>query len=561
MKGGREVIITVNGIEHFYEDGTILKRIAEDFATQYSYPIVLANVGGKLQELHHHQNHDATLSFITTADTVGYQTVRRSMSMLFLTAVFHVVGRMTGCESPNVRIILHFSIDTGFYYTIEDDIKITDEFLEDVEREMRRMIKEKLPFKKRSISTREAVDLFHRHGMYDKEKLFRTRLASRVNVYNLDGYEDYNYGYMTNDTSCLGIFSLLRYHDGIILVMPTESKPDVLPEFKPEEKLFDTQIAGEEFAANQGIGCVGELNSSVIAGGMREVILISEAHQESRIAEIAAHIADRGGVKFVLIAGPSSSGKTTFSQRLCIQLHAHGLKPNYIGVDNYFIPRDEMKVDENGKKDFECLEAIDLAYFNEDMTKLLAGEEILMPTFDFISGKRVFNGEKLRLGDGEILVIEGIHCLNDGLTYSLPSESKFKIYISALTQVNVDEHNRIPTRDGRLLRRIIRDFRTRGYSAQNTLTMWESVCHGEENYIFPYQDSADEFFNSALPYELGVIKQYAQPLLFSVQENEPQYYEARRLLKFLDYFVGIPIDDVPTNSILREFLGGGCFRL
>ena len=553
--------VTVNGKVYLYQDGTLLKKIAEDLSELYKYPIVLAQVDGKLQVLHHHLNHDATVNFMTIADGVGYQTVRRSMSMLFLTAVYHVAQSMPGRESSNVRIILHFSIDTGFYYTIDEDIEITDEFLAEVEKDMRRMISLKLPIRKRTISTRDAVDLFHRHGMYDKEKLFKTRLSSRVNVYNLDGYEDYNYGYMTTDTEFLGNFKLLRYHDGIIMVMPTDKKPDVIPEFHPEEKLFDTQIAGEEFAENQNLGCVGELNSSVISGGMREVILISEAHQESRISEIAQRIAERGGVKFVLIAGPSSSGKTTFSQRLCVQLHAHGLRPNYIGVDNYFIPRDELPVDENGKKDFECLEAIDLVYFNNDMNALLEGKEISVPTYDFVSGKRVFTGEKLRLGEGEILVIEGIHCLNEGLTYSLPAESKFKIYISALTQVNVDEHNRIPTRDGRLLRRIIRDFRTRGYSAQNTLSMWEMVRHGEENFIFPYQDSADEFFNSALPYELAVIKQYAQPLLFSVPEDDPQYYEARRLLKFLDYFIGLPIDDVPTNSILREFLGGGCFRL
>ena len=354
---------------------------------------MLANVDGKLQELHHHLNHDANVVFFTAEDPIGYQTIRRSMSMLFITAVYHVVGQMPGRPSPNVRTVLHFSIDTGFYYTIDEDIEITDEFLADVEREMRRMISLKLPFRKRTITTRDAVDIFHWHGMYDKEKLFRTRLVSRVNVYSLDGYEDYYYGYMTMDTEFLGNFRLLRYHDGVIMVMPVRRKLDEVPEFHPEEKLFEAQIAGEEFAENKQLGCVGELNDHVISGGMRELILISEAHQESRISEIAARIADRGDVKFVLVAGPSSSGKTTFSQRLCVQLHAHGLKPNYIGVDNYFIPRDELPVDENGKKDFECLEAIDLEYFNNDMNALLEGREISVPTYDFVSGKRVFTGE------------------------------------------------------------------------------------------------------------------------------------------------------------------------
>ena len=291
------------------------------------------------------------------------------------------------------------------------------------------------------------------------------------------------------------------------------------------------------------------------------MILISEALQEAGIAQIAKRISGRASTKFVMIAGPSSSGKTTFSQRLCTQLSAIGLVPHYIGVDNYFIPRAECPLDEFGNKDFESLRAIDLQLFNRDMTSLLNGEKIELPTYDFITGLRVYNGEKLRLSEGEILVIEGIHCLNEELSSSLPSESKFRIYISALTQINVDEHNRISSADGRLLRRIIRDYRTRGYSAESTLAMWDSVRRGEESYIFPYQEAADEFFNSALPYETAVMKQYVMPLLFRVPEGSPQYHEARRLLKFLDYFMGIPLDDVPQNSILREFLGGGCFRL
>lgn len=257
----------------------------------------------------------------------------------------------------------------------------------------------------------------------------------------------------------------------------------------------------------------------------------------------------------------SSSGKTTFSQRLCVQLSAHGLRPHYVGVDNYFLDRTLTPLDKNGQRNFECLEALDVKKFNEDMTALLNGDTIKTPSYDFIEGKRVYNGEKLTLPEGEILVIEGIHCLNDELSYSLPRKSKFKIYISALTQLNIDEHNRIPTTDGRLIRRIVRDYRTRGYSAANTLSMWNSVRRGEEENIFPYQETADVFFNSALLYELAVLKLYAQPLLFQVPQEHPQYEEAKRLLKFLDYFIGVPSDDVPHNSILREFVGGGCFRL
>ena len=308
-----------------------------------------------------------------------------------------------------------------------------------------------------------------------------------------------------------------------------------------------------------GADTVGDLNEQISKKGANELILIAEALQESKISQIADQIANDRSRKFIMIAGPSSSGKTTFSHRLSIQLSAHGLKPHPIAVDNYFVNRAETPLDEEGNYNFECLEAIDVKQFNEDMTALLRGEEVSMPSFNFKTGQREYRGDSLSLGPDDVLVIEGIHCLNDKLSFSLPAECKFRIYISALTQLNIDEHNRIPTTDGRLIRRIVRDARTRGASAKATIAMWNSVRRGEEENIFPYQESADVMFNSALIYELAVLKLYAEPLLFSIQPGEPEYNEAKRLLKFLDYFVGVPSEAIPHNSILREFVGGGCF--
>ena len=547
--------VTVNECTFTVPEGTTLFELSESVRGQYAYPIVLAEADGKLRELANPVSDESHVRFFTTGDPIGMQILRRSCSMLFFRAVYGLLGEKLR------RAILHFSVGKGYYYTLDTDLPVDEELIASIENEMHRLTDLAIPFRKRNVRTSEACEIFRKAGMLDKEKLFRTRLASRTNIYDLDGYTDYNYGFMVPDTGYIKDYRLLPYKEGIILMMPELSDPFKVPELVTSTKLFTTRLQGEKWAEKVGIDCVGDLNDLVINGDVRQMILISEALQEAGIAQIAKRISGRASTKFVMIAGPSSSGKTTFSQRLCTQLSAIGLVPHYIGVDNYFIPRAECPLDEFGNKDFESLRAIDLQLFNRDMTSLLNGEKIELPTYDFITGLRVYNGEKLRLSEGEILVIEGIHCLNEELSSSLPSESKFRIYISALTQINVDEHNRISSADGRLLRRIIRDYRTRGYSAESTLAMWDSVRRGEESYIFPYQEAADEFFNSALPYETAVMKQYVMPLLFRVPEGSPQYHEARRLLKFLDYFMGIPLDDVPQNSILREFLGGGCFRL
>lgn len=547
--------VTIQDQVYEYESGTSFEEIARDLQDTCEHTIVLVFEDGRLRELHHHLKRDCELSFITTADKIGFETYRRSCSMLFLSSVNRLYGDAVK------KVVLHFSVSDGFYYTIGGDVELNEKEIERITEKMRTMVEYELPIRKYSVNTYEARRLFAEAGMLDKAKLFRTRIASRVNLYSLYGYEDYYYGFMVPNTRYLTAFELLPYHDGVVLRMPRRSDPEQVGEFHPSERLYRARIESEQWAEQMGLSCVGDLNECVVSCTTRQKILVSEAMQERRIAEIAAQIQQRPDVKFVMIAGPSSSGKTTFSQRLSVQLESKGMKTRCISVDNYFIERDRLPVGPDGKKDFESLSAVDTRAFNQDMSVLLDGGTIRMPTYDFVTGKRVYSGETLSLGEGELLVIEGIHCLNDALSAQLPEESKFKIYISALVQLNVDEHNRIPTTDGRLIRRIVRDYRTRGYSASQTLSMWDDVRKGEENYIYPFQNNADAYFNSSLPYELAIFKIYAMPLLLQVKESDPEYPEAKRLLKFLDYFVGIPVDDVPADSILREFVGGGCYRL
>lgn len=537
-----------------YPYGISYGEIVEEYQESSRYPIVLVMKDGKLCELHKKLKRDGVLEFVTTGDEIGHKTYKRSASLLLLKAVYHVAGR------KNIKnIVLHYSVASGYYYTIDGNVEITEEFLAQVKAYMRELVERKIPILKRSVGTSEAIEIFHEHGMYDKEKLFRFRRGSRVNIYSLDGFEDYFYGFMVNHTGYLKYFELYPYDTGMVLQLPERSNPQEVPPFVPKPKIFQIQKESERSGEMMQADTVGALNEQIVSKGASQLLLVAEALQESKISQIARTIAENKDKKFIMIAGPSSSGKTTFSHRLSIQLAAHGLRPHPIAVDNYFVNREDTPLDSEGNYNFECLEAIDVKQFNEDMTRLLQGEEVELPYFNFKTGQREYRGNFMKLGKEDVLVIEGIHCLNDKLSSSLPTESKFKIYISALTQLNIDEHNRIPTTDGRLIRRIVRDARTRGTSAKQTIAMWNSVRRGEEENIFPYQESADVMFNSALIYELAVLKLYAEPLLFSIGKDEPEYNEAKRLLKFLDYFLGVPSESIPSNSILREFVGGGCF--
>lgn len=548
--------VTIGNEVRRFPEGTTYLEIAKAYRNAYENDIVLVFADGKLQELHKQVQKDCRISFVTTADAPGNRTYKRGISFLLMKAVYDVAG------AENVKKVwIRFSLDKGFYCTVEGNVQMTQEFLDKVEAKMKGLVTQDIPVKKRKVSTDEAVELFHKHGMVEKERLFHYRRSSTVNIYSIGGFEDYYYGYMVPSTGYLKYFKLHLYDEGFVVQMPEMSEPKVVPEFAPKHKLYQVLKESTGGASKMGVDTIGDLNDYVTKRNPQEQILVQEALQEKKIAEIAAQIAADPEKKFVLIAGPSSSGKTTFSHRLSIQLRVNGLVPHPIAVDNYFVNREDTPLDEEGKINYECLEAVDVAQLNKDLTDLLAGKTVEIPSFNFKTGKREYKGNYKTLGENDILVLEGIHCLNDALTFELPKKNKFKIYISALTSINIDEHNRIPSTDGRLLRRMVRDARTRGTAAKDTIAMWKSVRRGEEQNIFPYQEEADAMFNSALLYELAVLKQYAEPVLLGIPKDCEEYVEAKRLLKFLDYFVAIGSEDIPKNSLLREFIGGGCFEL
>ena len=547
--------VKIHGITKEYPEGTTWMEVVREHQKEYEYDILLVRVNGKLQELHK-QVKDCELSFVTAKDKPGMSAYQRSASLMMLKAFYSVAG------PGNVeKLMIDFSIGRGFFVEARGNFVLDQEFLDAVKAKMREYVERKIPIMKRSESTDDAIELFEKLGMYDKARLFRYRMVSRVNIYSIDGFEDYYYGYMVQNTGYIKHFDLIPYHYGFVMVMPDRNTPDILHKFAPSDKLFATLSESTEWGRRMDLETVGALNDRIAKGDMSHLILIQEALQEKKIAEIAAQIAARKNARFVMIAGPSSSGKTTFSHRLSVQLEAIGLKPHPIAVDNYFVNRVDSPRDEHGNYNYEILECLDVELFNRDMTGLLEGKRVELPYYNFKKGVREYKGNFLQLGEGDILVIEGIHCLNDRLSYTLPADSKFKIYISALTQLNIDEHNRIPTTDGRLLRRMVRDARTRGSSARETIRMWPSVRRGEEENIFPFQEEADAMFNSALVYELAVLKQYAQPLLFAIPRDSEEWLEAKRLLKFLDYFIGVSSEDIPKNSILREFIGGSCLNV
>lgn len=547
--------VIVDGEERQYEAGTTYQQIAEEFQDRYENDIVLVFADGKLQELRKKVKRNCAISFVTTSEEIGIQTYRRSMCLMLVKAVHDVGG-----QGQVKKVRIHYSVSKGYYCTVEGNLKLDQAFLDQVEEYMKHMVEQRMPIKKRSVSTDNAVDLFEKYGMTDKAKLFEYRRSSSVNIYCMNEFEDYYYGYMVPDAGYLKYFKLYLLEEGFVLQMPEASSPKKVPDFEPQMKLFQVLKESTRWGDMQNIENVGDLNERITKGDEHEAILVQEALQEKKIAEIATMIAERSQVKFVLIAGPSSSGKTTFAKRLAIQLRVNGLIPHAIGADDYFHNREDTPLDADGNYNFECIEAIDTELLNRDLNELLKGKEVAMPTFNFKTGKREYRGNTMKLGKNDVLIIEGIHCLNDALTYELPKENKFKIYISALTQLNIDEHNRIPTTDGRLIRRMVRDARTRGTTAQQTIAMWPSVRRGEEENIFPYQEEADVMFNSALIYELAVLKQYAEPILFGIDKHCKEYPEAKRLLKFLDYFVGCRSEIVPTNSLIREFIGGSCFE-
>ncbi len=549
--------ITINGITKEYDKGVTFEDIAREHQGEYEHRIAAVLFNGKIRELMKTVKKDGELSFITFADTIGYKTMRRTAVMMLIKAVRDVGG------DKKLKTRVEFTVGNGYYCTLKGmgNDKVDEAFAKKVSDRIQELIDAKIPITKKVYPLDDAVELFAKQGMDDKVALLKYRRSSEINIYKLDDLYDYFYGYMLPNTSYIENFQVDCYHGGLLFTLPTKAEPKKVIVSEPREKLFETMMLSADWGSMMGIDNVGDLNNMICEGRINEMMLVQEALQESRIADIARKIFKRIDVKFVMIAGPSSSGKTSFANRLSIQLRAFGLVPHPISLDNYFVDREKTPLNPDGSYNFECLEALDVEQFNKDMTRLLNGERVEMPEFNFITGKREMNGEYLQLGKNDILVIEGIHGLNEKMSYALPAESKFKIYISALTTLSIDNHNRIPTTDGRLLRRIVRDARTRGASAKRTISMWGSVRAGEEANIFPFQEEADEMFNSAQIYELAVIKPFAEPLLFNIGKDEPEYYEAKRLLKFLDYFVSVDSSFLPRNSICREFVGGSCFKV
>ena len=546
--------ITFRGREYEYPEHTSLKTIAMDFQSEFQSPIVLGKIDNKLKEIFHTVDHDCVLDFEDLSGHAGHKAYKRSASLLLIKSLYDVLG-----WEHIEKVKVEFSIGNAYYISYKGDTRLDEDTVVRVRKRMQELVDGDLLIRKSSNSLERVMKRFHELKMYDKERLFRYRRSDKVNLYALDGFEDYFYGYMVPSCGYIKYFDLFLYRDGLMLQLPKRSDPLKVPPFADSPKLFDTMYDATKWGEMMDIDTVGALNDAISQGRMNEVILVQEALIESRIAEIAKDIGSREGVRFVMIAGPSSSGKTTFSHRLSIELLAHGMKPHPIALDNYFKNRVDTPKDEDGNYDFECLEAIDTEGFNRDMTALLNGERVEIPSFNFKTGVREYKGDFLQMGESDILVIEGIHGLNDALSYTLPKESKYKIYISALTTLNVDEHNRVPTTDGRLMRRMVRDFYTRGASVSRTLSMWPSVRRGEERNIFPFQEEADAMFNSAHIYEIAVLKPFVEPLLFAVEEGDPDYQEAKRLLKFLQYFLSIDTAGIPANSIIREFIGGSVF--
>ena len=548
--------VTINGEQKHYPKGISYETIVNEYQQDYDGLIGLVAVNGRIRELFKKLTGDCELSFFTLKDAVGYKSYVRTATMLTIKSIFDIFG-----EEIAQQCRVDFTIGHGLYINPKGGIPATGECAEQIKARMQELVDKKLPFMKKSYPLDEALDLFAAHGSMDKVKLLRYRRSSFVNVYEIDGYYDYYYGFMLPNAGYVKWFDVIPYDEGFMLLLPTRKNPKQVEPFAERRLLFETLKESESWAGKIGIQTVGDLNDHICSGSLSELILVQEAEQERKIGEIAQEIVRRGNVKFVIIAGPSSSGKTSFSHRISIQLRTMGKTPHPIALDDYFVDREKTPRDENGDYNFECLEAIDVKQFNEDMVKLLEGERVELPTFNFKTGKREYKGNYKQLGPDDILVIEGIHGLNDKMSYALPQESKYKIYISALTNVNVDQHNRISTTDGRLLRRMVRDARTRGTQAQRTIQMWPSVRRGEEENIFPFQEQADVMFNSVLIYELAVLKQFAEPLLFQIPKDAPEYYEAKRLLKFLDYFLGVTSESLPNNSIAREFVGGSCFNV
>ena len=536
--------------------GISLLDVYKGFNLDLPFGPVNAKVNNKVEGLNYRFYHNKDVEFQNICTSSGMRTYVRSLCFVLCKAVEELY--------PQGSIMLEHPVSKGYYCRMNLDRPIGLDDVQRIKQRMKEIIAEDIPFKRYECHTEEVVELFRQKGMMDKVKLLETSGNLYSYYYTLGDTVDYYYGSLLPSTGYIHLFGLEKYYDGLLLQVPNRQQPDELEEMIKQEKMLDVFKEHRRWNQILGIGNVGDFNEACNQGHATQLINVSEALQEKRISQIADEIFHRKEqgqpLKLILISGPSSSGKTTFSKRLSVQLMANSIRPYPVSLDDYFVNREQTPRDANGDYDYESLYALDLDFFNQQLQSLLNGEEVELPRFNFTTGKREMSGTRLKIDENMILILEGIHALNPELTAHLPVESKFKIYVSALTTILLDNHNYIPTTDNRLLRRIIRDFKYRGYSAEETISRWPSVRAGEDKWIFPYQENADVMFNSALLFELAIIKDYAEPILRKVPNNRPEYSEAYRLRKFLEYFVPLQDKELPPTSLLREFLGGSSFR-
>ena len=534
------------------EIGSTLFDVFSSFDLKMTHGPVSARVNNKVEGMHYRVYNSKDVEFLDMNSASGSRAYTRTLFFVLCKAVQDIY--------PNTDVVIDIPVSNGFYVDIRLGRPVVDEDVNILRRRMQEIIDSKMPIRRFTVPTEEAIALFQEKGDVEKVKLLRTSGSIYTTYYKIGEYVDYYYGTLLTNTSQLYLFGLEKYYDGMLLRIPSVSNPDELGEMTRQDKMFDIFKEHHRWQEILGIRTVGDFNQAIDAGHATDIINISEALQEKKLAKIAEEIASREGVKLVLLAGPSSSGKTTSCKRLSIQLAVNGLKPLQISLDDYFVDRDKTPKDENGDFDFESIYALNLDLLNEQFNALFRGEEVELPKYDFPSGKSVKSGKMLKLEPNNVLVVEGIHALNPELTAHVPEEQIFRVYASALTTILLDNHNYIPTTDNRLLRRIIRDYKYRGVSAQETIHRWPSVRAGENKWIFPFQENADAMLNTAMLYELSVLKMQAEPLLQQVPENCEEFAEAYRLLKFLKYFKGIPYNNLPPTSLLREFLGGSSFH-
>ena len=534
------------------EIGSTLFDIFSAFDLKMTHGPVSARVNNKVEGMHYRVYNSKDVEFLDMTSSSGSRAYTRTLFFVLCKAVQDIY--------PNTDVVIDIPVSNGFYVDIRLGRPVVEEDVNILRRRMQEIIDAKMPIRRYMVPTEDAIALFQEKGDVEKVKLLKTSGSIYTTYYKIGEYVDFYYGTLLTNTSGLYLFGLEKYYDGMLLRIPSLKNPDVLGEMTKQDKMFDIFKEHHRWQDILGIRTVGDFNQAIDAGHATDIINISEALQEKKIAKIAEDIANRQGVKLVLLAGPSSSGKTTSCKRLSIQLAVNGLKPLQISLDDYFVDRDRTPKDDNGEYDFESIYALNLDLLNEQFNALFRGEEVELPKYDFPSGKSVKSGKKLKMEPNNVLVVEGIHALNPELTAHIPQEQIYRVYASALTTILLDNHNYIPTTDNRLLRRIIRDYKYRGVSAQETIHRWPSVRTGENKWIFPYQENADAMFNTAMLYELSVIKMQAEPLLQQVPENCEEHAEAYRLLKFLKYFKGIPYNNLPPTSLLREFLGGSSFH-